>query len=114
CISYLTIELRGSIPSEHQAAIAAHVYGCDVCQEVCPWNAVAPRSTDQAWQPRPAWDLPDLAALSARDDAELAAAIRGSSMRRATAQGLRRNVAVALQNVGARATGAGRREPLEG
>src|SRR5437660_4951132 len=57
CISYLTIEHRGEIPGHLRANLASHVYGCDVCQEVCPWNAMAPRSADPAWQPRPAWDL---------------------------------------------------------
>jgi epoxyqueuosine reductase len=99
CISYLTIELRGEIPAEHRGGIGSHVYGCDVCQEVCPWNAVAPRSGDPAWQPRPAWDLVNLATLASRSDDELAADLRGSPMRRTKAHGLRRNVTVALQNV---------------
>jgi epoxyqueuosine reductase len=108
CISYLTIELRGEVPAEHRAAIGSHVYGCDVCQEVCPWNAVAPRSTDPAWQPRPAWNAVDLATLAARTDDELAEGLRGSPMRRTRAQGLRRNVAIALENVsGGTVTGAG-------
>jgi epoxyqueuosine reductase len=100
CISYLTIELRGDIPSEHHAGIGSHVYGCDICQEVCPWNAVAPRSTDPAWQPRSAWDRVDLLTLSRRGDDELAVALRGSPMKRAKTQGLRRNIAVALANAG--------------
>jgi len=98
CISYLTIELRPDIPEEHHAGVGSHVYGCDICQEVCPWNAVAPRSDDPAWQPRAAWDRVDLLTLSQRSDDELAAALHGSSMRRARAQGLRRNVAIALRN----------------
>ena len=98
CISYLTIEHRGDIPADQRAGIGSHVYGCDVCQEVCPWNALAPRSEDPAWQPRPAWDAVDLVALSKRSDGDLASALRGSAMRRAKAQGLRRNVAVALSN----------------
>jgi epoxyqueuosine reductase len=98
CISYLTIELRGDVPEEHRAGIGSHVYGCDICQEVCPWNAVAPRSDDPAWQPRAAWDRVDLLSLSTRSDAELAEAMRGSPMRRTKVQGLRRNVAVALGN----------------
>jgi epoxyqueuosine reductase len=98
CISYLTIEKRGEVPEALHAAIGSHVYGCDVCQEVCPWNAVAPRSGDAAWQPRPAWDLVNLATLAQRTDDELAAALRGSAMRRTKAQGLRRNVAIALAN----------------
>jgi len=98
CISYLTIELRGDIPSAHHAGVGSHVYGCDICQEVCPWNAVAPRSTDAAWQPRSAWDRVDLLMLAGRSDDELAAGLKGSSMRRAKMQGLRRNVAVAIAN----------------
>jgi epoxyqueuosine reductase len=98
CISYLTIELRGEIPEEHARGVGAHVYGCDICQEVCPWNAVAPKSDDAAWQPRPAWDRVDLLTLSRRSDDELAAALRGSPMRRTKVQGLRRNVALALAN----------------
>jgi epoxyqueuosine reductase len=98
CISYLTIELRGDVPEALQGAIGSHVYGCDVCQEVCPWNAVAPRSEDPAWQPRSAWDRVDLRALADRSDAELAEALRGSAMRRTKAQGLRRNVAISLHN----------------
>jgi epoxyqueuosine reductase len=98
CISYLTIEQRGAIPDEHRAGVGSHVYGCDVCQEVCPWNAVAPRSDDPAWQPRPAWDRVDLLTLSQRSDEELTAAMRGSAMKRTKVQGLRRNIAVALDN----------------
>jgi epoxyqueuosine reductase len=98
CISYLTIELRGDIPSEHRGAIGAHVYGCDICQEVCPWNQVAPHSDDPAWQPRAAWDRVDLRTLAERSDAELADGLRGSAMRRTKAQGLRRNVALAAEN----------------
>jgi epoxyqueuosine reductase len=98
CISYLTIELKGEIPAERREGIGSHVYGCDVCQEVCPWNAVAPRSVDPAWQPRAAWDRVDLLTLASRGDDELADALRGSPMRRTKARGLRRNVAVALEN----------------
>jgi epoxyqueuosine reductase len=98
CISYLTIELRGDIPGEHRTGIGAHVYGCDICQEVCPWNAVAPRSQDPAWHPRPAWDAVDLVALAKRSDDELAAGLRNSSMSRTKAQGLRRNITIALDN----------------
>jgi epoxyqueuosine reductase len=98
CISYLTIELRGDLPAAHRDGIGSHVYGCDICQEVCPWNASAPRSADPAWQPRPAWDRVDLLTLAQRTDDELAAALRGSPMKRTKAQGLRRNVAVALEN----------------
>jgi epoxyqueuosine reductase len=99
CVSYLTIEHRGEIPGDLKAGVGSHVYGCDVCQEVCPWNATAPVSDDPAWQPRPAWDLPALVDLDRMSEADLQMALRGSAMRRARPAGLRRNVAVALENV---------------
>jgi epoxyqueuosine reductase len=103
CISYLTIEKRGDIAESLHTGIGSHVYGCDICQEVCPWNAVAPRSADAAWQPRPSWDQVSLLTLAERTDEELADALQGSSMRRTKAQGLRRNVAIALANAEAAA-----------
>jgi epoxyqueuosine reductase len=98
CISYLTIEHRGEIPEPLQAGIGSHVYGCDVCQEVCPWNAAAPVSLDAAWQPRPAWDGREVAELRDRSDDDLRAALAGSAMRRAKVAGIRRNVAIAARN----------------
>jgi epoxyqueuosine reductase len=98
CISYSTIELRGEIPAAAHAGIGSHIYGCDICQEVCPWNGLAPRSTDQAWQPRSAWDRPSLSTLARTSDADLATSLQGSAMRRAKIHGLRRNIAVALAN----------------
>ena len=99
CISYLTIELKGAIPAPLQPAIGSHIYGCDICQEVCPWNAAPFVSDDPAWQPRPAWDTVDVRALSDRTDEELRASLRGSAMRRPKLAGLRRNIAVALDNL---------------
>ena len=99
CISYLTIELRGDLPAAHRDGIGSHVYGCDICQEVCPWNASAPRSADPAWQPRPAWDRVDLLTLAEQTDEELTVALRGSPMKRTKVDGLRRNLAVALGNL---------------
>jgi epoxyqueuosine reductase len=99
CISYLTIEHRGDIPIEHRQSIGAHVYGCDICQEVCPYNRPAPTSTDAAWQPRPGLDLVRVADLAHRSDDELRAAIRKTPMTRAKVAGLRRNVAIASENV---------------
>jgi epoxyqueuosine reductase len=99
CISYLTIEQRGPIPDEFTMAIGSHVYGCDVCQEVCPWNQTAPGSNDPAWQPRPAWTNATVATLARLDDAELRKAMRESSMRRTKVAGLRRNIAAAQENL---------------
>ena len=101
CISYLTIERRGDIPSEFHDAIGAHVYGCDICQEVCPWNAMSPLSADPAWQPRPAWDKVRVDELDARTDDELRVAMRGSAMRRTKVAGLRRNLVVSRHAIGA-------------
>jgi len=98
CISYLTIEHRGEIPTEIGNQIGAHVYGCDICQEVCPWNASAPVSSDPAWQPRKVWDRPSIPELSRATDDELRTGLRGSSMRRAKLAGLRRNIALAARN----------------
>ncbi len=98
CISYLTIELKGSIPESQRRGVGTRVYGCDVCQEVCPWNSQAARSADPAWQPRVAWDRVDLLSLASRTDDELVEALRGSPMRRTKVHGLRRNLAVALDN----------------
>jgi epoxyqueuosine reductase len=99
CISYLTIEQRGPIPDELAPSVGSHVYGCDVCQEVCPWNQIAPSSSDPAWQARPVWANADVSVLSAMSDEELREAMRGSAMKRTKVAGLRRNLAVALENV---------------
>jgi epoxyqueuosine reductase len=98
CISYLTIELRGSIPDEHRAAIGNHVYGCDICQDVCPHNHPSSVSSDASWQTRRGLDLPRLVDLWQRPDAELRTLIKGSAMTRAKLTGLRRNIAVAIGN----------------
>jgi epoxyqueuosine reductase len=104
CISYLTIELRREIPETFRAGIGTRVYGCDVCQDVCPWNQSAPVSDDPAWRPRAWLDHPRLVDLSRRTDAELVELTRGTAMTRASVTALRRNIAVALAN-GTRAAG---------
>lgn len=102
CLSYLTIELKSGIPTEHREAIGNHAYGCDICQEVCPWN-IAPgigTSRDEEWQPRPGLDNPPLLDLWNRTDDELRGLLKGSAMKRAGVKRLRRNLAVALANSG--------------
>jgi epoxyqueuosine reductase len=98
CISYLTIEHQGDVPEPLREAIGSHVYGCDICQEVCPWNGLAPVSADPAWQPRPAWDTPALADLARMSDTDMLAALKGSPMKRAKTAGLRRNIEMAVTN----------------
>ena len=102
CLSYLTIELKGAIPVEHRDAVAGHAYGCDICQEVCPWN-LSPSTAvtaQRAWQPRRGLDAPALLDLWGRSDDELRALLKGSPMKRAGVKRLRRNLAVAIGNSG--------------
>jgi len=98
CLSYLTIEHRGDVPAEFRAAVGTHVYGCDICQDVCPYNRPAPISPDAPWQPRPGLDLPRLADLARRSDDELRTLVKGTPMTRAKVAGLRRNLDIALAN----------------
>jgi epoxyqueuosine reductase len=100
CISYLTIELRGPIPEELRPAMGTHAYGCDICQEVCPYNRPAAVSADPSWQPRSGLDLPALVELWRKPDRDLRALVRGGPMTRAKLTGLRRNLAVAIGNSG--------------
>jgi len=96
CLSYLTIELKGAIPIEQRESLGNHAYGCDVCQEVCPWNAQPAGGTapDSPWLPRPAFDGRSLADLWRTPDGELRASLKKSAMTRAGVRRLRRNVAV--------------------
>jgi epoxyqueuosine reductase len=98
CLSYLTIELRTSIPEAQRPSVGSHVYGCDICQEVCPYNQPAPTSGDAPWQPRAGLDLPRLVDLWSRHDTDLRRLLKGSAMTRAKLVGLRRNLAVAMGN----------------
>jgi epoxyqueuosine reductase len=95
CISYLNIELRGPLSEEQQSWLGPRVFGCDICQEVCPWNARAPESNDPAFRPLydPAPPLEDLAALSAEEFRER---FRGTPVMRARHEGILRNVAAAM------------------
>lgn len=100
CISYLTIELKSSIPEDLREKLGTHVYGCDICQEVCPFNAdpIAAVSEDPAWHPRPQFTRISLDRLWRMSDDELRRAIKGTAMTRARVKRLRRNIAVAIGN----------------
>ena len=100
CLSYLTIEYRGSIPEEHRERIGNHIFGCDICQEVCPWNAAPVQTIDPSWSSRADLNVQNLIDLWRRTDEELAAFIGDTAMTRAGVRGLRRNLAVALGNSG--------------
>jgi epoxyqueuosine reductase len=102
CISYLTIELEGPIPDEQRAGIADHLFGCDICQEVCPWNLAAPTTKDEVWQPRAGRKSARAEELWLRSDFDLHALVNGSAMTRTTMARLRRNLAVVLGNSGSR------------
>ena len=91
CISYLSIELRGPIPQEFQAGIGDHVFGCDICQEVCPWNARAPVTSEPAFAAAPARSWSELAALS---EAAFEEQFGPTPVERARYAGFMRNVAL--------------------
>jgi len=96
CISYLTIESRSAIPVELRESIGEHLFGCDECQTVCPYNAGKGRA-ERLFEPLPRWRELRLEDLFSRDWLEIA---RGSAVHRATAEGLARNAAIVLGNQG--------------
>jgi epoxyqueuosine reductase len=103
CIAYLTIEKRGAIPEELRAPMGHHVFGCDICQDVCPWNnksGNAPASALPEFQAHDSLFHPDLRWLAQMDEPAYRQQFRGSPVRRAKRAGLRRNVAVAMGNSG--------------
>ncbi len=98
CISYLTIELRGSIPAELRSHMGNAAIGCDICQDVCPWNRKAPLTTLAAFEPRQSLLAPELEKLVALAQQEFSTLVRGSAAKRAKWRGLVRNASVALGN----------------
>jgi epoxyqueuosine reductase len=100
CISYLTIEHRGAIPIELRPAIGTRIFGCDDCQEACPWNRFATPSADPAFDPRPDQQAPRLLPLLELDDEGFATRYAGTALRRADRDRFVRNVTVALGNLG--------------
>jgi len=102
CISYLTIEKRGPIPEPMREGLGRHVFGCDICQDVCPWNRKAPATDAPEFQPRPGLVNPALEWLAGMDAARFREAFRRSPIRRTTLTGLRRNAVIAMGNSGKR------------
>lgn len=97
CLSYLTIEARGALDEASRRAIGEQIYGCDICQDVCPWNRRAAVSADPAWQPRDPLRSPTLLSLCRLTDEAWHALLRGSAMRRAGVRRLRRSLAYAAR-----------------
>jgi epoxyqueuosine reductase len=102
CISYLTIEKRGAIAEELREGMGRHIFGCDICQDVCPWNRRAPATNAAEFQPREELVNPALEWLAGISEEEFRASFRGSPVRRAKRSGLRRNAVIAMGNSGER------------
>ena len=100
CISYLTIEKRGPIAEHLRGGLGRQVFGCDICQDVCPWNRKAPVTSAAEFQPREGLVNPALEWLAGMNEEEFRKVFRGSPIRRAKRQGLRRNAALAMGNSG--------------
>ena len=107
CVSYLTIEKRGAIAEDMRAGMGHEVFGCDICQDVCPWNRKAPATAAAEFQPREGLVNPALEWLACITTEEFREKFRGSAVRRAKRSGLRRNAVIAMGNSGDR-----RFEPL--
>ena len=103
CISYLTIELRDAIPADLRAGIGDWLFGCDVCQEVCPWNNHAPTTDEPAYQPAAGANPVDLAGLFDLDDEAFRRRFRHTPLWRAKRRGVLRNAAIVLGNQRAQA-----------
>jgi epoxyqueuosine reductase len=98
CISYLTIELRGSIPTDLRELMGNRIFGCDDCQVVCPWNRFAQHSAESDFRPRDGLDAAELVTLFGWSEAEFLQRTEGSAIRRIGYECWLRNIAVALGN----------------
>ena len=107
CIPYFTIELHGAAPEELRASIGQHIFGCDICQDVCPWNSRAPIAEEPAFEPR--HYAPALEELACMTEDDFRSRFHDSPIRRAKYAGFLRNVAIAMGNSGLEKF----REPLE-
>ena len=100
CISYLTIELKNDIPVEFRDGIGNHVFGCDICQDVCPWNRKAQTTTDIEFQPRESLVNPSLEYLAGMSIEEFKTLFKNSPIKRSRYKGFIRNVVIAMGNSG--------------
>jgi epoxyqueuosine reductase len=100
CVSYLTIEVKGGIEKDLREGVGRHVFGCDLCQDVCPWNRRRRRRGGTAFEPRPGALAPDIGELAGLGEEAFRERFRGSPVKRAKRRGLLRNVALALGNAG--------------
>jgi len=98
CISYHTIENRGEIPEVLRPAFGDWVFGCDICQEACPWNRSVRATDEPAFTSRPGVANPDLKMLSEMDEAAFDACFAGTPVRRAKQPGIARNARIAIEN----------------
>jgi epoxyqueuosine reductase len=106
CIAYLTIEKRGSLDEELRPEMGEHIFGCDICQDVCPWNTKsgnAPATSLAEFQAREGLFRPDLQRLAEMDEEAFRQTFRHSPVKRAKFSGMKRNVAVAMGNSGNKA-----------
>jgi len=93
CISYLTIEHRGALPAEFEHRLEGWIFGCDICQDVCPWNTKHSTETSEpAFQPREGMVQPDTAMLMDLDETAFNKRFQGSPLQRTGIEGLRRNI----------------------
>jgi epoxyqueuosine reductase len=95
CIAYLTIELHGPIPDEYREPMGTHIFGCDICQDVCPWNSRAPVTEEPAFARREQTSLETMARMT---EGEFREFTRGTPLARPKYAGFLRNLEVALEN----------------
>ncbi len=98
CISYLTIEHKGKVPVKLAVPMGDHVFGCDICQEVCPWNQKAPATGEADFEPRPQVTAPLLSELLSLDESSFLDRFAGTPVMRAGLEGMKRNATIAREN----------------